>query len=104
MFPNEKGFSYRNIRYIKQWYLFYYEEFTKWRQAGAKLPNSKIHQLGAKLLQQPAAEIAQEKLQQPAAELSFLNRQQPTDELQMPDNFVSAACSHYWFAALSDQE
>lgn len=49
MFPNEKGFSYRNIRYIKQWYLFYYEEFTKWHQADAKLPNSKWHQVGAEL-------------------------------------------------------
>ena len=60
MFPNEKGFSYRNIRYIKQWYLFYYEEFTKWHQAGAKLPNSKMHQLGAKLLQQPAVEMPED--------------------------------------------
>ena len=60
MFPNEKGFSYRNIRYIKQWYLFYYEEFTKWHQADAKLPNSKMHQLGAKLLQQPAVEMPED--------------------------------------------
>lgn len=29
MFPEEKGFSYRNIRYMKQWYLFYYEQVTK---------------------------------------------------------------------------
>lgn len=60
MFPNEKGFSYRNIRYIKQWYLFYYEEFTKWHQADAKLPNSKMHQLGAKFLQQPAVEMPED--------------------------------------------
>ena len=60
IFPNEKGFSYRNIRYIKQWYLFYYEEFTKWHQADAKLPNSKMHQLGAKLLQQPAVEMPED--------------------------------------------
>lgn len=82
-FPNETGFSERNIRYIKKWYLFYFETITK------------MHQLGAKLLQQPAAEIAQEKLQQPAAELSFLNRQQPTDELQMPDNFALVPWFHH---------
>lgn len=83
IFPNEKGFSYRNIRYIKQWYLFYYDEFTKWHQAGAKLPNSKMHQLGAKLLQQPAAE------------LSSPNRQQLADELQMPENFALVPWKHH---------
>lgn len=32
-----KGFSYRNIRSIKQWYLFYNERNTIWQQAVAKL-------------------------------------------------------------------
>jgi len=36
-FPNETGFSERNIRYIKKWYLFYYKEFTKLQQVVAKL-------------------------------------------------------------------
>ena len=27
-FPDMKGFSYRNIRSIKQWYLFYNEPYT----------------------------------------------------------------------------
>ena len=61
MFPEQKGFSYRNIRYIKQWYSFYYQEFTKLHQAGAKLPEEKWHQAGAKTddtkWQQAAAEL-----------------------------------------------
>ena len=61
MFPEQKGFSYRNIRYIKQWYSFYYQEFKKLHQAGAKLPEEKWHQVGAKTddtkWQQVAAEL-----------------------------------------------
>ena len=41
-FPDTKGFSYRNIRYIKQWYLF-------WQQAVANLDNETWQQLVAKL-------------------------------------------------------
>ena len=28
-FPNETGFSYTNVKYMKKWYLFYYEKFIK---------------------------------------------------------------------------
>ena len=28
-FPDANGFSLSNIKYMKQWYLFYFEEFTK---------------------------------------------------------------------------
>ena len=56
-FPNETGFSDRNIRYMKKWYLFYFEEITKLHQVGAELPNKKMHQVGAELLQQVAAEL-----------------------------------------------
>lgn len=39
-FPNQKGFSTRNIRYAKQWFLFYSEGLIKLHQAGAKMPKS----------------------------------------------------------------
>lgn len=48
-FPNETGFSERNIRYIKKWYLFYYKEFTKLQQVVAELENPKLQQVVAKL-------------------------------------------------------
>ena len=44
-FPDVKGFSYRNIRAIKQWYLF-------WQQVVAKMENSK-QQLVSQLFQIP---------------------------------------------------
>ncbi len=44
-FPDVKGFSYRNIRAIKQWYLF-------WQQLVAKMENSK-QQLVSQLFQIP---------------------------------------------------
>ncbi|MCB1193523.1 MAG: DUF1016 family protein [Leptospiraceae bacterium] len=36
-FPNIKGFSERNIKYIRQWYLFYSKEIEKRQQAVAQL-------------------------------------------------------------------
>ena len=52
-FPNETGFSVRNIRYMKQWYSFYYEQIIILHQAGAKLSKQEgddfSHQAGAKL-------------------------------------------------------
>ncbi len=36
-FANIKGFSYRNMRYIKQWYLLYNQSNTIWQQPVAKL-------------------------------------------------------------------
>lgn len=36
-FPDMKGFSYRNLRYIRQWYEFYCNQFTIWQQPVAKI-------------------------------------------------------------------
>ena len=36
-FPDMKGFSYRNLRAIKQWYLFYSQDNTIWQQPVAIL-------------------------------------------------------------------
>ena len=48
-FPNAEGFSTRNIWYMKQWYLFYYQEDTKLHQLGAEIENTKLHQAGAEI-------------------------------------------------------
>lgn len=51
-FPNEKGFSSRNLRSMRQWYEFY---STIWNQPGSKLlsvenqPSIKLHQVGAEI-------------------------------------------------------
>ena len=40
-FPDMKGFSLRNLQYIKQWYLFYNQENTIVQQAVAQLDDDK---------------------------------------------------------------
>ena len=50
MFPNEKGFSSANLRYMKRWYEFYYQ----------KLVN--LHQAGEEIRQQPADELPKQVL------------------------------------------
>ena len=37
MFPDEKGFSVTNLKYIKRWYVFYYEQVIIRHQAGDEL-------------------------------------------------------------------
>lgn len=58
-FPDVKGFSSRNLWYMKQWYLFYRGDASrteKLHQLGAELQNAenknpvKLHQLGAEML------------------------------------------------------
>lgn len=39
-FPNMKGFSISNIKYIKQWYLFYYKGITIGQQLVGQLENT----------------------------------------------------------------
>ena len=57
MFPEEKGFSYRNIRYMRQWYSFYLQLGTNWQQAAAKISTPNWHHVGAENWQQPVAEL-----------------------------------------------
>lgn len=57
IFPEEKGFSYRNIRYMRQWYSFYLQQVTNWHQASAKLSTRNWHHVGAENWQQPVAEL-----------------------------------------------
>ena len=48
-FPNEKGFSYSNVKDMKRWYLFYYERIIKGQQVVGLLENEKGHQVGDEL-------------------------------------------------------
>ena len=61
-FPDMKGFSYRNLRYIRQWYEFYYQRITIWQQPVAKLGEYNGQQVVAHLLrliwQQPVAKLS----------------------------------------------
>ena len=75
MFPNETGFSYRNIRYMRQWYAFYYQRVTNW--------------------QQPIAKLAELNWQQPIAKFDEAIRQQPIDELVFPDAFALVPWGHH---------
>ena len=45
-FPNADGFSTTNLWYMKQWYLFYYQEDAKLQQFAAELGIEKLHQTG----------------------------------------------------------
>lgn len=45
-FPNAEGFSSTNLWYMKQWYLFYYQEDAKLQQLGAEIRKTKLHQVG----------------------------------------------------------
>ena len=51
-FPDMKGFSYRNLRYIRQWYEFYNKRIIIWQQAVAKLGDANG--------QQPVAQISED--------------------------------------------
>ena len=63
-FPDDDGFSTRNLWYMKRWYSFYIEQatFPILQQAVAELQSSTNQYF--KKLQQPVAEIAGEKLYQ----------------------------------------
>jgi len=45
-FPNETGFSDTNVKYMKQWYGFYYQHIIISHQAGDQLSNQISHQAG----------------------------------------------------------
>ena len=48
-FPDMKGFSYRNLKYIRQWYQFYNEQITIGQQLVAQLGDVNVQQVVAKL-------------------------------------------------------
>lgn len=48
-FPDMRGFSYRNLRYIRQWYGFYYQRLVIWQQPVAKLEGDERQQVVAQI-------------------------------------------------------
>ena len=75
-FPNEKGFSYTNVKYMKRWYLFYYERVIKGQQVAGLLEDEKGHQVGDQIL-------------------TTGKGQQPVDLLEMPQGFGSIPWGHH---------
>lgn len=57
MFPDEKGFSSANLRYMKRWFEFYYQRVVN------------LHQAGEEIVQQPVEKIETENRQQLADEI-----------------------------------
>jgi len=60
-FPDMKGFSYRNLRAIKQWYMFY----SNWPQVVAKLENEKGQQAVALLYNENTKQVVSQLTQIP---------------------------------------
>lgn len=61
-FPDMKGFSHRNLQYIRQWYLFYNQENTIVQQVVAQLEDVNV--------QQPVAKLDDDMRQQTVAQIS----------------------------------
>lgn len=66
-FPDMKGFSYRNIKYIRQWYLFYSEVDMNWAASCCPIAQQAVAQL-------PVTR-ALEEVKQPATHLEIPSKQ-----------------------------
>ena len=96
-FPDETGFSDTNVKYMKRWYLFYYERVIKGQRPVDQIGHQVGDELGAAIRQQPADEKSQQfagqienpKIgQQVADQLDESEKgQQVVDQLQFPDSF-----------------
>jgi predicted nuclease of restriction endonuclease-like (RecB) superfamily len=58
-FPNMKGFSLRNLKYIKQWYLFYSQEIEKSQQTVGQISSQALLQSEKLIGQQAVAQLIQ---------------------------------------------
>ena len=84
MFPNEIGFSSANLRYMKRWYQFYYEQVVILHQIGEDFEFS--------ILQRPVDEFVQQAAEQ--IHTSSI-RQQAAEELIMPEIFGQIPWFHH---------
>ena len=82
MFPDEKGFSVTNLKYMKRWYVFYYEQIANRQQAADEIS----HQVG-------------DEISNHLGYTSFRHdeviRQQVADELGMPEIFGVVPWFHH---------
>lgn len=74
-FPDEKGFSSANLRYMKRWFEFYYERILN------------LHQVGEEIVQQPIEEFSQQ--------LGDVIVHQAGEELGMPATFGIVPWKHH---------
>lgn len=81
VFPQTTGFSSRNIRYMKDWYLFYYERYMVMHQAGAKSAGTNLHQVGAEF------EFRQQTADEKSHQIGGL--------LEMPEFFGQVPWKHH---------
>lgn len=65
-FPNEKGFSYSNVKDMKRWYLFYYERVIKGQQVVGLLENEKGHHVGDEMKSEEKSQQAAGLLEMPS--------------------------------------
>ena len=82
MFPDDKGFSSANLRYMKRWFEFYYQRVVNLHQPGEEIR----HQAGDIIVQQPA-----EELKNTIGSIY----QQPAEEFRMPDIFGIVPWFHH---------
>ncbi|MBO6025024.1 MAG: DUF1016 family protein [Bacteroidales bacterium] len=104
-FPDETGFSDTNVKYMKRWYLFYYERVIKGQQPVDQIGYQAGDELGAAIRQQPVDEKGQqvadlleavEKSQQVVGQIEDCKKgQQAADQLEMPDIFGRIPWFHH---------
>jgi predicted nuclease of restriction endonuclease-like (RecB) superfamily len=75
-FPNEDGFSARNLRYMKQWYLYYTTEASKLQRPIAEIVLQNGIEVHSAKLQRPVAEL----MKQPVSETGY----NANDEFPLP--------------------
>ena len=92
-FPDETGFSDTNVKYMKRWYLFYYELVIK----GQRPVDQIGHQAGDEKGQQVADQLeAVEKNQQTVGQIEDREKcQQAADQLEMPEIFGRIPWFHH---------
>ena len=98
MFPDEKGFSVTNLKYMKRWYEFYYQGVTNLHQAGEEILQQPVEEIGMANRQQPVDEIRH----QPCDDLIPI-RHQPGDELEMPEIFGVIPWKHHVYIFTKSQ-
>ena len=75
-FPDETGFSYSNVKYMKQWYSFYYERVTKSQRPVGQIGHQAGDELDLMIRQQVDDQIEEGE-----------KGQRLVDQLEMPELF-----------------
>jgi predicted nuclease of restriction endonuclease-like (RecB) superfamily len=89
-FPDETGFSYSNVKYMKQWYSYYYERVTKSQQLAGQIEIPEKSQ-------QLAGQLEKDKKGQQLADQLDVDEKshQVGGELEMPEIFGRIPWFHH---------